>query len=354
MEMLKFQRWWRSLESVPGLAEVTFTWKSLLGPEHELMTKFFRPNGMLAQSVPCQAKRDCGCAHFVVEHAPDHIVAVCQCEPQRCDTFPITRSDMVIYEVNQSALGAALASALGIEYEGEEFKDMYMTFQLGTYSPLAGFEFPVFLTMQNDPNDLQQVAATLIAGSDGPLILLVPTRELCNPAIMDIVQRKGCCLLALDYFMGLGKDGDFVTDPPVETLLAKFKDLHVPTPEDQTAMTFFPTPPGSTWENVRIRFVDGHRVSVKVKSESGVFNYTQMGMASSKNGEPTVQWELLATFADEHGALTWRSPKAAPNLKRRKSTLASNLCDFFRINGDPFIYEETTKGWRARFAIGPD
>ena len=85
-----------------------------------------------------------------------------------------------------------------------------------------------------------------------------------------------------------------------------------------------------------------------------MFNFTQMGMASSKNGEPTVQWELLATFAEEHGVLTWRSPKADTNLKRRKSNLATNLGDFFRIKGDPFIYDETTKGWHARFAIGPE
>ncbi len=318
MDMLKLQRLWRSLESVPCLADVTFTWKALLGPEYELVSKFLRPNGMLAQSVPCMANRDCGCAHFVVEHAPDHIVAVCQCEPQRCDTFPITRADTVIYEVNRSALGAAVASALGIEYEGEEANDLYMTFKLGTYSPLSGFEFPVFMTIQHDPNDLQQVVGTLIAMSDFPMVLLIPTRSICGPTIMAMVQRRDGCVLALEDFMGLSEDGSLVADPPVETLLAKFKALHVPSTEDQTAMTFFPTPPGATWENVSIRFVDGHKVAVRVKSETGVFNFTQMGMANSKNGEPTVQWELLRSFAEEQGELTWASRKADSNNKKRK------------------------------------
>ena len=349
--MLKLPRWWRSLESIPCLADVTFTWKSLLGPEYELVSKFLRPNGMLAQSVPCRAKHDCGCAHFVVEHAPDHIVAVCQCEPQRCDTFPITRSDMVIYEVNQSALGAAVASALGIEYEGGETNDMYMTFQVGTYSPLAGFEFPVFMTLQHDPNDLQQVVGTLIAMNDAPMILLLPTRSLLNPAVTDMVHRKGGCVLALESFMCLSEDGGFVSDPPVDNLLAKFNALHVPDPEDQTAMTFFPTPTGSTWENVSIRFVDGHKVAVKVKSESGVFNFTQMGMANQKSSEPNLQWKLLQVFAEEQGELTWRSPYADPRNQKRKEILANSLGLFFRIKGDPFKLTADGKGWASRFNI---
>lgn len=351
MKMLKLPRWWRSLESVPCLADVTFTWKSLLGPEYELGSKFLRPNGMLVQSVPCRAKHDCGCAHFVVEHAPDHIVAVCQCEPQRCDTFPITRSDMVIYEVNQSALGAAVASALGIEFDGEEAKDLYMTFKLGTYSPLAGFEFPVLMTLQHDPNDLQQVVGNLTAMNDTPIILLVPTRSFCGPAVVTMVQHRGGCVLALEDFMGLSEDGTLVTDPPVGILLAKFKALHVPTPEDQTAMTFFPTPPGSTWENVSIRFVDGHKVAVRVKLETGMFNFTQMGMANQKSSEPNVQWKLLQAFAEEHGELTWRSPHADPRNQKRKEILANSLSAFFRIKGDPFELTADGKGWSSRFNI---
>ncbi len=351
--MTTLKRWWRSLESVIGLAEVTRAWEKLLGPEYEPMAGFLRPSGALAQSVPCPAEHDCGCAHYVVEHSPDHAVAVCQCEPQRCDTFPVAKSDRVIFEVNQSLLGTALASALGIEPEFEKLRDSYMTFRLGTYSPLAGYEFPVFLCIQFDPYELQMAMATLIATLDSPIIVLVPTRDLVNPTVMDMVNRRGCCLLALENFINI-EGGMLIAHPPLETLLSKFKDLHVPAFDDQSSMTFFSTPPGSSWENVSVRFVDGHKVAVRVKSERGIFNYTQMGMASAKNGEPTVQWKLLQDFAEERGVITWRSPKADPNLKRRKSSLASNLYDFFRIKGDPFIYDENAKGWRARFTIEPE
>lgn len=42
-----------------------------------------------------------------------------------------------------------------------------------------------------------------------------------------------------------------------------------------TPQPCFPTPPGSNWEDVFIRFVDGHTVSIRVKNEHGIYNYTQ-------------------------------------------------------------------------------
>ena len=119
-------------------------------------------------------------------------------------------------------------------------------------------------------------------------------------------------------------------------------------------MVFFPTPPGSTWGDVSIRFKDGHTVSVKVKSAGGVYNYTQMGMANKKNGEPTKQWELLRTFADEYGVLDWSSKRADRRNQKRREILATNLRDFFRIDGDPFCLTDDGKGWRARFHISSD
>ena len=53
----------------------------------------------------------------------------------------------------------------------------------------------------------------------------------------------------------------------------------------------------------------------QAKTERRVCNYTQMGMANRKNGEPTLQWALLRAFAEERGVLDWDS--------RRKPTGAT-------------------------------
>ncbi len=119
-------------------------------------------------------------------------------------------------------------------------------------------------------------------------------------------------------------------------------------------MAFFPTPPDALWRDVSIRFKDGHTVSIKVTSAGGVFNYTQMGMANKKNGEPTKQWALLETFADGHGTLDWSSKKADRRNQKRRELLAADLRRFFRIEGDPFRLTEDGKGWQALFQISGD
>jgi hypothetical protein len=115
----------------------------------------------------------------------------------------------------------------------------------------------------------------------------------------------------------------------------------------------FPTPPDATWEDVTIRFIDGHNIFVKVKRTTGTFEYTQMGMADGRNSKPTEQWKLLEVFAENEGVLTWKSSKADRKNQKRREELAKNLRAFFRIEGDPFRLIEGRKGWRARFRISP-
>ena len=352
--VLMLQRWWRSLESLFGLAGVTSQWKSLLGPDYDVMKGYLRPNGQFAMTLPCRARNGCGCQHRVVEHSPDNIVAVCQCEPQRCDTFSITRADMAIYEVNLDQFCRDLDIALQVDPVGNRVSDMHMTFQVGKYSPMAGFNFPLILTMQVDQYDLQQVVGGLIADCRGPFVLLIPTLDLCTKSVTGMIRKNECAVLPLDKIIGLDDEGQFATVQPLDVLLSGFRETHLPPTGDEPQMTFFSTPSDSTWENVNLKFVDGHRVSVKVKFERGLFNYTQMGMANSKNGEPTVQWDLLRAFAEERGELTWGSRKADANNKKRKGNLARDLSRFFRIDGDPFVYDETIKGWRSRFHIEPE
>jgi len=118
-------------------------------------------------------------------------------------------------------------------------------------------------------------------------------------------------------------------------------------------MAHFPTPPGAVWEEVSIRFRDGHTVSAKVRDAKGVFNYTEMGMVDRKSGNPTVQWQLLRAFADGHGLLDWARRGADRKNQKRREKLARNLRAFFRIQNDPFTVMEDGTGWETRFAICP-
>ena len=127
--------------------------------------------------------------------------------------------------------------------------------------------------------------------------------------------------------------------------------------------TRFPTPPGSTWEHVIIRFRDGHTVSVRCRVVSNVYTYTEMGMADGRNKTPTIQWQLLRVFADGGGKIDWNSPGADRKRKKQVQLLARHLMDFFGIDEYPFkqIWKGKKSdsdwkciGWEAKFRIFPE
>lgn len=119
-------------------------------------------------------------------------------------------------------------------------------------------------------------------------------------------------------------------------------------------MSKFPTPPGSHWNELQIKFRDGHTISATIRTETKVYHYAQMGMANSKNGNPTLQWQLLGAFAEGHGVLDWQSRHADTRNQKRREVLAKNLMAFFGIDSDPFRLTSDGKGWEAIFKVQPE
>jgi hypothetical protein len=140
-----------------------------------------------------------------------------------------------------------------------------------------------------------------------------------------------------------------------DQLLAELK-LDMPGVErDGKAREYFPTPPGATWGDVRVKFVDGHRVSICVREVKRIYNYTQMGMYNKKNGEPTVQWHLLRELSYGHGMIDIprkRDPKG-PRERKQREILAKDLRRFFGIKGDPIQTLEDKGTWQTRFQLDP-
>jgi hypothetical protein len=351
-------RLWTALQAVPGLCTAAAEWRALLGDEYEAASRFLRPEGRSAAAVPCASRAVCGCSHAVVEHGPDDVVSVCRCEPWECDTRPLTRADILLHELNLRALGDAVASALGAVPEQASPPRVATTWGIGTLSPCAGFRFPVYLAVPEEPDDLRRAVDGLVARADGPFLLVVPTRATVAPGCLEHLGRTHAHLLTLADDFVLDPDGTVRPRRPIAEILNSFLSAVLPASRDGSATAFFSTPPDATWESVRIRFRDGHTISVRVGDVRGVFNYTQMGMADGKTGRPTKQWDLLRAFADRHGRLDWSSRGADRRNQKRKETLVANLRAFFRIDGDPF--EVTTsvrgegKGWRSRFGLDPD
>ena len=344
---------WQALETVPGLSAVAAEWQMRIGEGYEPAKPFLRPSGKLASSHPCTEQRPCECAHEVVEHGPDDIVAICRCG-RGCTTFPLNRSEIAVYELDRTAFDQAVAGAFNLMGEPHTENGLHQTTRIGVYSPYAGFRFPVYLTIQLEPDDFHHVVSGLVSRTDEPFILLAPTHDLCTAPTERMLASRKSAFIPLAEALDLAGRRKLRLRRLLDDILASFRAAHLPAPTDDGSMTFFPTTPDANWSDVSIRFVDGHTVSIKVKSEQGVFNYTQMGMANNKNGDRTERWKLLENFADSHGQIDWQDRRAAPNVKKQKQELSKRLQAFFRIEDDPIEWvKDTPSYYRCKFRIFP-
>jgi hypothetical protein len=116
----------------------------------------------------------------------------------------------------------------------------------------------------------------------------------------------------------------------------------------------FPTPKGAVWADVTIKFLDGETVTVRVSDQSGRYVYAEMGLIDGRTKRPTKQWELLRSFAQNHGIFTWQNAGADRRNQKRREVLADNLKAFFGIEGEPIELTDDKKGWRTTFTIIPD
>jgi hypothetical protein len=226
---------------------------------------------------------------------------------------------------------ADIAAALGFERRATDLDDLPpMTRLVGDYRPTAGYSFPAYLTVPLEALGLTSAVCMLVSTSDAAFILLTPTRHRLPPDAQHILERKKCCWLPLEEVLApTGPRQWQATDAAVQAL-RDFTSLHVPAPEADNGMEFFPTPAGATWADVSIRFVDGHSVAIRAGTAGGTHHYAQLGMADGRNARPTKQWDLLQVFARSHGVLSCKSPEAGRKNKKRRELLARDLKAFFR------------------------
>lgn len=249
----KPSRIWQAFESPAGLARSAAEWRRLLGPELERLRPHLRARQKLATSIPCPAKRSCGCYHGVVSHGHDDLVAVCRCDDRRCSTTAVARADVVVYEVHASGLGAAIAGAFGAKAESRAIGTLQGTWHVGTYAPRPGLRLPLYLAMHGDPKDFDQIVTALAASDPGPFVLLAPTETAWKPEHHDLLRTKKARFLALAD--ALDWNGKITAGQPLEKLLPDLFEELGPAAEETTVFRR----EGDVW---RIVF-EGGAVSLK-------------------------------------------------------------------------------------------
>lgn len=331
-------------------------WKRRLGNDYAVARELLRPLESRALSYPCLADPPCGCDHRVVRHDPETFVAVCDCQPRQCDPVHLTSADLVVYEWNLDALAVVVSDALGFRGKSERHDHLSRVLRIGEYVPAAGYEFPAYLVVEHEPSRSAAAIDAVLGSESNPFILVTPTADVIGLRHKTALRTRGCPHVTLQTALRYDDKNGMHLSEDGQSLLSRFGESQLPPGDDESPVVPFLVPPGSSWSDVVIRFIDEHTVSVRVKNVYGQFHFLEMGMGRKRNKTPTVQWDLLRSFAEGRGMLDWNHPDASRKNKKRLERLAHHLKVFFKIYGEPFRLNddrEPGKGWQARFQIMP-
>lgn len=208
-------RSWQSLEAIPSQAAVAAEWNRWLGEDADLFrSAFLRRNGREARSYPCP--RNCGCAHQVVKHGDGAIVAVCQCEPNRCDDILLQPADIAVYELNRQKLGRALAAALDATAREADL-GIPGSVQIAVYGDDA---VPVILAIINKREAFLRCVTGLVARLRDRFVLLAPTDSMLDGNSQEALKNAGAVFLPIEKSFTLTPQGKLHPVRPPAQLLA--------------------------------------------------------------------------------------------------------------------------------------
>lgn len=349
--MRRLTRLWKALETIPGLTAERLEWQRRLEDEWRVAEPLLRRVGRVAEQVSCPSPGGDGCPRQVVRHDDGRIVAVCGDRPKRCDPLSLTIEDVVVWELDVRKLATTLAAIFDLEGSSTP-ADHLSTYRIGEHLVVGNRGFPVLLWLPLPMASGADPVAELIVREAGPVVLLTPTRRAVPDIVHDALRLRHGLHVALEE--GIGTDGAKLNalcpakgtfEPIREHLIQQWK---IEVPEYR-----FPTPAGTSWEQVKIRFITQHQVQIQARDESGTYEFSHMAMGDGrkKNAEPDEQWRLLIAFAENNGVITWHSRQASPKNKKRKEKLSRCLREFFDMSEEPFEPLPSGSGWRARFTL---
>ncbi len=92
-----------------------------------------------------------------------------------------------------------------------------------------------------------------------------------------------------------------------------------------------------------LRFKDGHTVFVKVGNAAGTYNYTQMGMADERNGNPTKQWQLLESLPPHTASSAGTTPMRRVKTRNAGKPMLKTFVDSFALKETPSAGKKTAR-----------
>jgi hypothetical protein len=193
---------WGALEMVRGLVAVPAEWRARLRAHHDTFSgAYLRTRKTTVTSIPCP--QGCGCAHEVVRHGDESLVAICRCEPWNCDDVTLTEADVELWELNEEKLGRELAKALDIDTRTRPL-DIPGVMQIGAFGRAA---LPVVLVIRGEQEELRGAVVELVARLKERFIVLTPTSRRWDFRVKELLASAKAGLFELESLMTLDPQG---------------------------------------------------------------------------------------------------------------------------------------------------
>ncbi|MBF0453669.1 MAG: hypothetical protein HQL72_02490 [Magnetococcales bacterium] len=349
--MRMLNRFWRTLEGMPGQANIISEWKRATGEDFELVRHFLRPTDRRAKVFRCPSPGGDGCPRRVVDHGDGHIVAACASVERGCENLELTESDIIVYGLNQRRLGNEIAECLELQTTFSGMKGLRGCVRIGEDRYFPGKRFPAFIAFPSSREMASKIVSRLMVEVDGPFLLLTPTGRHVVPEIDGLLARSHALHLALVDFLGVNDADRLMVTQSSDVILAEFRAKVAPKPPTDLVPELFPTPSWASWENVTMEFHADEVMSVKCGSVVRRVEPEHMGMKNRKSGKPTLQWTLLRTLARTDGTIPLQSPKDHDRVKKQKSELSRKLKAYFQLPEDPIAWKPGEYLWEAAFRI---
>lgn len=351
-----FARLWDVIET-NGCKAPLYSWQEQLDCEFHVLQPYLRTTGEIASSYPCPCPGLDGCPRNIIQKKNGTCKAVCGSVefPDNCNKIYVSRESITVYELYWREFCATIAGMFNLEHEFAKLPDYVHTFKIGDYIPFAGERFPVYLAFHHRTEHLKHVLIKLCNSRNSkPFILITSTLRKVDNDTVALMEKVGATLLCLNDILHRTIEGKIGLNLPAEEFLEVFRNKvtkKTAEPKPGRLVNIFPTPSGATWGDITISFTDGQTVILKCKDITMAATYSDMGMSNIRSGQPTLIWELLRIFAENHGIIDWRSSAADSRLKKRKDRLCQTLKEIFQLEDNPIVWDKKAKQYRLRLTI---
>ena len=144
--MVSWRKLWKTIDGIQSISDSRAQWMKRLGDCWGIAMPFMTLQPKLSDYLP-HPTRD---GHWlrVVEHSTEDVVGV---DDETGEVLAVNRNDRSVYRIDSIRLAPMVTRLLDVKDAKVEETDIPFCSRIGTFQPLAGFAFPIYLCLIANP-----------------------------------------------------------------------------------------------------------------------------------------------------------------------------------------------------------